>query len=523
MEPRTRDSRSDAGFAVTLGGEFDIGEDYSVEILAAASWVIEIEATKSEVRYAVAPTTAWAAKEALESGSHTATMRRDHPGPTFQARIFVRSGSAPKGLGDAYGVRVYMEGFRVLPYGEPGDDWLDVNRRYAVRGRSVPFRGEIESERLADVQDAEAGLVATPLRGIFGGVFLTEAGAPTLRMLVNREGFVPDEAFLDIADEVSNGLALQTRTSAALRPDRRLRVPTTPVDAADLDAPDPWLPVRGSLDIALEEIRAVSSQPDVSPEVRAQLVRAEAQLARVQDDVIDEQAMLRVLASLGTQTAAFVHEINASLGSIASLQRVVAAMLDRPPGPKELAALQRRVDVLQRTIERQSAYLVEIVSRDVRRRRSRRRYAQHFDISALLLQEAADREKIKLRNEIPPDRLVPDGLAFVLSTWTSLWAVAVEQSARHYGGGVLKLKPGSTSGLPVVRHDDINALDELDVALRNEGIDAARGLADGLILKDTLGFSPDQIRALRASALALKLRRAPRVRPSIAAGGLRTT
>lgn len=409
---------------------------YSVEILAAASWVIEIEATKSEVRYAVAPTTAWAAKEALESGSHTATMRRDHPGPTFQARIFVRSGSAPKGLGDAYGVRVYMEGFRVLPYGEPGDDWLDVNRRYAVRGRSVPFRGEIESERLSDVQDAEAGLVATPLRGIFGGVFLTEAGAPTLRMLVNREGFVPDEAFLDIADEVSNGLALQTRISAALRPNRRLRAPTTPVDAADLDAPDPWLPARGSLDIALEEIRAVSSQPDVSPEVRAQLVRAEAQLARVQDDVIDEQAMLRVLASLGTQTAAFVHEINASLGSIASLQRAVAAMLDRPPGPKDLAALQRRVDALQRTIERQSAYLVEIVSRDVRRRRSRRRYAQHFDISALLLQEAADREKITLRNEIPPDlRTPPMFPAEVTSMFTNLLSNAIKAAGQ---GGLVQ-------------------------------------------------------------------------------------
>jgi len=435
-EPRTRDSKSDPGFAVTLGGEFDIGEDYSVDVLAAASWVVEVDATKRLVRYAVSPTKAYAEKERLDTAPQTATMRRDVSGATFQARIFVRSGTAPTGLSDAYGVRVYMEGFRVLPYGEPGDDWLDINRRYTVRGRAVPFRGDIDDERLLAIPDTEAGLVATPLRGMFGGVFLTEAGAPTLRMLVNREGFVPDEPFLEIADAVSNGLALQTRVSAALRPNRRVRRGGRPAIEGAADDVASSRPAHGSLEIAIEGIRAVSSQSDVSPAVREQLARAEVQLARVQEDVIDEQAMLRILASLGTQTAAFIHEINAALGSIASLKRTVDAMLVRPPQAKDVAGLQRRVNALQRTIERQSAYLVEIVSRDARRRRSRRRYAEHFDISVLLLQEVADRDKITLRNEIPRDLKTPPMFpAEVTSMFTNLLSNAIKAAGR---GGVVQ-------------------------------------------------------------------------------------
>jgi signal transduction histidine kinase len=422
-EPLMRDSKSDPGFAVTLGGEFNIGEDYSVDVLAAASWVLEIDASGRAVRYAVAPTRSYAEQEGLDPGPQRARATRPRRGPDFQARIFVRSGRSPQGLGDAYGVRVYMEGFRVLPYGEPGDDWLEVDRRYSVRGRGVPFRGEVEDGRLLDVPDSEAGLVATPLRGIFGAVFLTEARAPGLRMLVNREGFVPDETFLEIADTVANGLALQTRVSAALRPERR-----KPRLAATERTSEPTpQPTRNVLQSAIEGIRGVAGQSEISPAVRKQLILAEEELTRAQEDVIDEQAMLRVLASLGTQSAAFIHEVNAALGSVASLKRTIDGMLHRRPSARDVAKLQRRVDALQRTLERQSAYLVEIVSRDARRRRSRRRYAEHFDLSALLFQDVAERDGITLRNEIPRDLKTPPMFpAEVTSMFTNLLSNAIK-------------------------------------------------------------------------------------------------
>lgn len=107
---------------------------------------------------------------------------------------------------------------------------------------------------------------------------------------------------------------------------------------------------------------------------------------------------------------------------------------------------------------------------------------------------------------------VPDGDAYVLSTWTSLWALAVEQAARHYAGGVLKLEPGSAPNIGVVRYEDPAALDHLDVLLRSEGIHAARKHADGVVLRGALGLTAQQVRALQDSVAHLERRRSPRMR-----------
>jgi adenine-specific DNA-methyltransferase len=108
--------------------------------------------------------------------------------------------------------------------------------------------------------------------------------------------------------------------------------------------------------------------------------------------------------------------------------------------------------------------------------------------------------------------LVPDASGYLVSTWTSLWALAVEQTARHYAGGVLKLEPGAISALPVILHEDDLALVRLDEVLRQEGLRAARQLADRLVLEETLGFSEHQVRTLQAFVLQMMERRSPSIR-----------
>lgn len=107
---------------------------------------------------------------------------------------------------------------------------------------------------------------------------------------------------------------------------------------------------------------------------------------------------------------------------------------------------------------------------------------------------------------------VDDAETYVLSTWTSLWALAVEQSARHYAGGVLKLEPGKAPELPVVRYDGLHALTELDELLRTEGIRAARRYADDLVLRGTLGWSRQQLDAVKMAVDRLSERRGPKMR-----------
>jgi len=168
---KPNEGRSDPGFKVELTGDFAAGEDYWRTVSAAANWVIEIDASRdsSSVRFNVIPTRRCQAElkaEGLPSPKRQVfSMKHPAPdeGPFFAARIFVREGVAHQPgqqklwFGQQSGIRVYMEGFRVLPYGEPSDDWLEIDADYARRDRSLRFLdGFGESE-----PDTEEGLSHT--------------------------------------------------------------------------------------------------------------------------------------------------------------------------------------------------------------------------------------------------------------------------------------------------------------------------------------------------------------------------
>ena len=92
-------------------------------------------------------------------------------------------------------------------------------------------------------------------------------------------------------------------------------------------------------------------------------------------DLGSETAMLRVLASLGTQMSVFVHEINALLGMAEALDTAVARtrqdISSSSAQRRAIAQLHGTLGDLRRSLERQSAYLVDIVAQDARRRRTR--------------------------------------------------------------------------------------------------------------------------------------------------------
>jgi signal transduction histidine kinase len=80
-----------------------------------------------------------------------------------------------KTLDHAAGVSIYREGFRVLPYGETGDDWLELDRR----------RINNPSKRLSNNQ-------------IIGAVNISRDDNPGLVDQSNREGIVEGPALADL-------------------------------------------------------------------------------------------------------------------------------------------------------------------------------------------------------------------------------------------------------------------------------------------------------------------------------------
>jgi len=94
-----------------------------------------------------------------------------------------------KDLDAVSGITIYRDGFRVLPYGEPKNDWLRLDIR----------RVQNPTMRLSNNQ-------------IVGAVFITSNDNPVLRDQSNREGIIEGTAFSDLKDLIEKVLAiLETR------------------------------------------------------------------------------------------------------------------------------------------------------------------------------------------------------------------------------------------------------------------------------------------------------------------------
>ncbi len=137
-------------FKVQLKGDFAAGDDYWLAVANASNWILEIDAGVTDSKrnkFRITPTKK---TKALFKGRNAPKAEPFSEGrkPTeqtkFQARILIRTGhTAIKDVSKTWinstaGVRVYVEGFRVLPYGESGNDWLSLDADYVNRsGKTI--------------------------------------------------------------------------------------------------------------------------------------------------------------------------------------------------------------------------------------------------------------------------------------------------------------------------------------------------------------------------------------------------
>jgi signal transduction histidine kinase len=450
-KPTLRDAKGADGseFEVKLEGDLAPPDAFFQAKVEAASWIIEINAAEGSgsVVYVIAPTKD-TAKELPDAARHEFTI--DHPdpkvGPFFQARILVRSGKAWESR--TSGVRVFMEGFRVLPYGEWRNDWLGLDRDVAERGRgkllsTIPDLQELLSE---GENAEEASLLTTPNKHYFGAVFLTQHGGQKLRMLVNREGFVPDQPFETLVMLVRGGIDLATRVRAAASEQQRAerRQARSKKRGASADSTPASSALRASASqahTAAKEARRYLSAGNVSAAAK-KLEETLEHVAGVDDlssDVLSELSMIRVLASAGTQMAGFIHEINGLVSTAEAVDTALRNLRESQKGSreaKELVLIVRTMGDLRRNLERQASYLVDVVTPDARRRRSRQKVAERFESGAKLVAHVAESRKIQIENRISADAESPPMFPAELTTvFSNLLTNAVKAAA---GGGRIR-------------------------------------------------------------------------------------
>lgn len=492
---------NDPGFEVELSGELAPGDDLWAKAAEDFQWCIEIDVVGGRTRYRISPTTTYERSEPLARPYSFEA----HADPTlrFQARFYMMPGASSrrgplKGfVRSTSGIRVYLEGFRVLPYAEYGDDWLEIDREY----RSGPRYYTIELDESAsddlDLDKREA-LNAIPSNGYFGAVFLTTSGAPGLESLINREGFVPGPTFRAIREIVQDGVRLSVRVRRSVFNQRERLSAIAPVPP-DQQSPEAAVPSPGPEPVfdpsgrTPFEVLAPHGPTEEDNRRMAAAAEAAAKLAAAMraggTEPVDErtkqlaagfnaahgalqavqsyQPELRILAGVGLQLGAFVHDINGMLASATTVRELLRGLLDKVVDPTQRNTIQvtlRTADELAHTLARQSSYLTDVLSADPRRRRSQVKVRERVESVLRFLAGSLSSRGITASVDVAPElRTAPMFPAEMMIMLTNLLTNAAKNAAE---GGKIWIDGRDLGSAVEVTISNDGAVVDLDEAER---------------------------------------------------------
>ena len=369
-----------------------------------ATYRLEIRETGEEVTYEAAPGT-----------FHLI------PGARFLVFSFVYKGSLfgefDFGVNDARkigrevgGVRIYLDDFRVFPYGDQKDDWLRLNEMKASRTPQLLRRGE--------GMKAAAGLPATErpellmfgTNQLFGAVEISRFGQNKIEVNVSRERLVENEAFLQLREFVQLGIFWMTvQYSRVTLPEREARR-LARQEGAVAKAEDAEALLRRVIELVEARPESVVSQ---LPEIRDRISDLSSKMGEIrlaaeaeQKDRISERSMLRILASTGTSLSIVSHQLEGlaeGAGGLATDIGDLAASAEPVP-PEELVALKTRAEDWRALVEHQMELLGLLLGRQSRLRRRRLVVRNLADRVVGAFDSYRDDHGIKFLN------LVPEGL-----------------------------------------------------------------------------------------------------------------
>ena len=253
------------------------------------------------------------------------------------------------------GIRLYRNGFRVVPYGEPGNDWLRLDQIYAQRGVT-----------LSPVAN----------RNFFGVVEVTDPEGIQFEEHTSREGLIETEAFRELT-----GLATSVLVTAATRINEDRGRKTSAGGATQRKSIDMLDKLRNAarLAYAAEEAgRDSPSKPTASIEqhtdgVDAAISNSESPSNLLQQTIVlieqqqaalaDEAALLRLLATLGLTMSEFSHETGMTFEAVRmDFQAVFKSALDARTGDIAFAVQAERARVMLARLDALTAYLNELAS-----------------------------------------------------------------------------------------------------------------------------------------------------------------
>ena len=244
------------------------------------------------------------------------------------------------------GLRLYRNGFRVLPYGEPKDDWLGLDK------------------------SSTRGVILSPHQNwcFFGFVEIEDIEGSSFEETSSREGLIENAALKELVDFVFRSLISAVQKVSELR-GRKANAAQKNYKRKDVSA-------SAKVDTAILKLQDIVS--DKSENFKEQGNSSSEKFKQVIDEIvqgreeekvekqllIDENNMLRILAGLGLVIGEFVHEVKRFLpGFDADITYLKEAV-------KNYKEALERIDLLDenvRAFTSYTSYFNKAISRNVLR------------------------------------------------------------------------------------------------------------------------------------------------------------
>ena len=240
-------------------------------------------------------------------------LKRQH----FRDPKILTLGVATEILEEQGGIRVFVDGFRIYPYGEADEDWLEIDRKMAKSWGSVDS-ALVNLANSLELDPSRAMLEHPRYRNIVGRVYI-QSNQADFEIKIDREGFIQNETFNQLVEMLKLSIQWAALWYGKYRLDRErdelMRI-RREMDDIVAHLPDSERVSRESdISKAIWIVKSESKEGlEFLPEDKKEKANARIDMAskyiekRIESTEVFS-AMLSAVASSGTYFMNFAHEI----------------------------------------------------------------------------------------------------------------------------------------------------------------------------------------------------------------------
>lgn len=245
------------------------------------------------------------------------------------------------------GVKLYRNGFRVLPYGETGNDWLGIDKRY------------FDSSGVTNIPSGNQNL--------FGFVEIVDQSGDQFEETASREGVLENESYIELRDFVSKSLFAAINRIRAQITRKKLEIeernaPINPINDSSQTPLEKLDSLQSSIDDLIDGNLSSEDSSRQKDNIRQSIEGLKSDFKRL----LDELGMTRVLAGLGLTIGEFTHEVVQFSPSLYGDLDVISDQPLTADGLNSLENLKRTIKLFTSYTSYFNATVSENVSRELK-------------------------------------------------------------------------------------------------------------------------------------------------------------